>query len=125
MNLRGLRPGKRYHWWHVYRVGTFIVGVRTGPERDLLCVLPCKTNEEAELWLSPPARTIWGACLGSLAKKWGVPIWRKSGPPVSLRDRFVARDLFHERPRGYRPQRNLAGVEHLAMVLVSIAAERE
>jgi hypothetical protein len=32
-------------------------GVDTGPQADLICVKNCKTNEEANEWLSPGADT--------------------------------------------------------------------
>jgi len=41
-NYRAEKFGPRWH-----------AGVWTGPQRDLLCVKACETNEEAELCLSP------------------------------------------------------------------------
>jgi len=37
------------------------VGVWTGPQNDLICVKHCKTNEEAEKWLSPGGNDIFEA----------------------------------------------------------------
>jgi len=41
------RFGERWH-----------AGVWTGPQHDLICVKRCKTNEEANRWLSPGANSI-------------------------------------------------------------------
>jgi len=38
------------------------VGVWTGPDNDLLCVKHCKTNAEAEQFLSPCGSTLAEAC---------------------------------------------------------------
>jgi len=35
----------------------WFAGTWTGPQRDLLCVKDCETNEEAERWLSPAGWT--------------------------------------------------------------------
>ncbi len=34
--------------------GRWMVGVWTGPQNDLLCVRHCRSNHEAEKYLSPP-----------------------------------------------------------------------
>lgn len=60
-------------WWFKHG-DTFFVGVWTGPQRDLICVRHCDTNAEAERWLSPGSRTLWGAALKSL--------WRVRHPLV-------------------------------------------
>lgn len=54
-------PGRAY--------GSVFVGRWTGPQHDLICIRECSTNEEAERWLSPPARTITGAALKSAWKR--------------------------------------------------------
>lgn len=58
--------------WDVFRDG-FLVGVWTGPDRDLLCVKECATAEEAERWLSPSGPTILLAALRSVAKLLTTP----------------------------------------------------
>ena len=46
----------------------------TGPQGDLLCVRgTLKTNQEAEAWLSPCARSIWRAVLKALWLRWTGP----------------------------------------------------
>lgn len=42
---------------------TCYVGVWTGPALDLLCVKECETNQDAEMWLSPPGWTILHAAV--------------------------------------------------------------
>lgn len=44
-------------------------GVWTGPDRDLLCVKPCDTAEDAERWLSPGGHSPEGAVRIALAKR--------------------------------------------------------
>ena len=40
-------------------------GFWTGPQKDLICVKKCETNEEAEEWLSPGANTPIAAILAA------------------------------------------------------------
>lgn len=47
--------------WHV--------GIWTGPNGIDFCVKPCSTHEEAEEYLSPGARTIFGAAIGAWLKR--------------------------------------------------------
>lgn len=49
--------------------GDWFAGVWTGPQRDLICVKDCDTNEEAEIWLSPPGATPEEATRLSLEKQ--------------------------------------------------------
>jgi len=44
-------------------------GVWTGPEHDLLCVQPCKTNEEAARYLSPGSWSPEGAVFLAIQKR--------------------------------------------------------
>jgi hypothetical protein len=44
----------------------YCFGFVTGPDKDLICTKPCKTNEEAEDHLSPIALTRIGAIYGFL-----------------------------------------------------------
>ena len=46
----------------------FHVGVWAGVDLDLLCVKDCKTNEEAEEWLSPGANSIFMAAIKAALK---------------------------------------------------------
>lgn len=67
-------PGVRGWWRDLWRYlrwdGRWMVGVWTGPQRDLICVRHCDTNEEAERWLSPGSHTILGATLKALWRHW-------------------------------------------------------
>ena len=54
--------------WHA--PGRWMVGVWTGPQRDLLCLKVCETNAEANKYLSPGAPTFTMACLAALCKAW-------------------------------------------------------
>ncbi len=58
--------GGRHRLLNAFKVRGFLVGVWTGPDRDLICVKRCTTNEEAERYLSPPGRTILSAVLRGL-----------------------------------------------------------
>ena len=53
------------------RPGACFVGVWTGPQRDLICIKPCTTNQEAEKYLSPPGWTITHAAIRSWLKLKG------------------------------------------------------
>ena len=55
--FQSLKWGERWH-----------IGVWTGPQNDLLCLKPCKTNEECEIWLSPGGTTIKLAMIGAISK---------------------------------------------------------
>lgn len=58
---------------------TCVVGVWTGPNRDLLCVKECATAEEAEACLSPSGWSITHAVLRAWAKRVSVDgLFRKS-----------------------------------------------
>ena len=46
-------PGARYQMLG----DRWFAGVWTGPEHDLICLKVCKTNKEADQWLSPASRT--------------------------------------------------------------------
>lgn len=46
----------------------YIVGVWTGPDKDLLCLKKCETREEAERWLSPGGVTMGVAMLKAIVK---------------------------------------------------------
>ncbi len=69
---------ERYGWNDVWFLGsnglrrgpfrfigpnTCMVGVWTGPDRDLLCVRKCETPQEAEKYLSPSGWTITHAAI--------------------------------------------------------------
>jgi len=59
--------------WIAHRFGfggCWYVGVWTGPERDLICVKPCDSNLEANLYLSPGGWTITHAALRAWWKLW-------------------------------------------------------
>jgi len=43
-------------------------GVWTGPQRDLVCLKECETNEEANIWLSPMGYTPKAAALKARKK---------------------------------------------------------
>lgn len=49
--------------------GRWHAGVFTGPQRDLICVKPCDTNEEANQWLSPEGWTPEQAAQLALEKR--------------------------------------------------------
>lgn len=54
------------------RGGRFHVGQWTGPQLDLVCLKRCKTNEEAEKWLSPEGRTIFLATILAILKYYYI-----------------------------------------------------
>jgi len=49
--------------------GRWHVGFWTGPQLDLVCIKKCKTNEEADRYLSPGGRTILSATLKTLSAR--------------------------------------------------------
>ena len=55
-NLTGRWGGR----WHV--------GVDTGPQHDLICLKHCRTNKEAERWLSPGGSLISIAVIKAILK---------------------------------------------------------
>jgi hypothetical protein len=61
-------PGREMCWlpWDVFKRGSFMVGVFTGKDGDLLCVKKCGSWEDPEAWLSPGGRSILGATLKAL-----------------------------------------------------------
>ena len=61
-------PGREMHWlpWDVFRRGSFMVGVYTGKDGDLLCVQKCSDWESPEAYLSPAGRSILQATLKTL-----------------------------------------------------------
>lgn len=71
---------RRMHWdaiWYADRgprlAGLWHVGTWTGPERDLVCIRRCATNEEARLALSPSSRTLLGAAFLAWRKASKAP----------------------------------------------------
>lgn len=50
------------------RGGRFHLGKWSGPQFDLLCLKRCKTNKEAEVWVSPGGRTILLAAVLAILK---------------------------------------------------------
>ncbi len=67
-------PRRLHRFW---RKGGCLVGVWTGPDRDLLCVRECDTSIEAEKWLAPPGRMILDATLRSLWVRWSVKLTKR------------------------------------------------
>jgi len=48
----------------------YCVGIWTGRDNDLLCLKKCKTNPEAEIWLSPAGSLIITALIKAMIKRW-------------------------------------------------------
>lgn len=61
----------RYGWTDVWVPGPnrYAVGVWTGPGRDILCVVPCLTAEQAERWISPVESSLLAAMLRAWARR--------------------------------------------------------
>lgn len=90
---------ERYGWRDIWFLGSnglrrgpfrFIgrevcfVGVWTGPDRDLLCVKECATQEEAEQWLSPAGRTIAHATIRSWLRLVNPPHAKSASASVTV-----------------------------------------
>ena len=62
-------PGRETCWlpWHVFRSRSFMVGVLTGKDNDLVCVKKCSHDEDPETFLAPAGRSILTATLKTLA----------------------------------------------------------
>ena len=57
--------------------GGWFAGVWTGPQRDLICVKKCDTNQEAEIWLSPEGDTPEDATRLALEKQSRLAVGRR------------------------------------------------
>ena len=67
MNYNGVieQVMKAYGWTDLWYIGddllsrpSWLAGVWTGPDNDLICLQHCETNEEAEQYLSPAGWSI-------------------------------------------------------------------
>ena len=56
MDLSGFYASGFQELWSPGK-GSWFAGVWTGPQFDLICVKKCKSNPEAEIWLSPSGKT--------------------------------------------------------------------
>jgi len=52
----------------IHYMPRWVCGVWTGPQRDLVCLKHCETNEEANEWLSPGGWTPEHAVRQAVAK---------------------------------------------------------
>ena len=72
----------------------YIVGVWTGPDKDLLCLKRCETTEEAEWWLSPGGPTIGIALLRAVLKHRRLTRAAMKSASSSVRPRTPSRQRY-------------------------------
>lgn len=61
----------------LWYTGCWFAGTWTGPQHDLICVKTCRTNEEAEIWLSPEGKTPEEAARLAVAKRTKLAVGRR------------------------------------------------